>query len=80
MTEFCFKTFLKSLPRVRKEVKIVAVKRTPGIALRATPTSGFISFSSAKFGRINCLRGTQIAANVDLTLKNIIVWFPLFPH
>jgi hypothetical protein len=55
-------------------------QRTPGIALRATPTSGLISFSLAKFGRLNCLQGTQIAANVDLTLKNIKFWFPLFPR
>jgi hypothetical protein len=41
-------------------------QRTPGIAPRATPTSGFISFSLAKFGRLKCLQGTQIAANVDL--------------
>jgi hypothetical protein len=42
-------------------------QQTPG--LRATPTSGFISFSLAKFGRLKCLQCTQIAANVDLTLK-----------
>jgi hypothetical protein len=75
MTEFCFKTFLKSLPRVRKEVKNCNRQRTPcRIALRATPASGLISFSLAKFGRLNCLQGFEIAGNVDLTLKNIIFW------
>jgi hypothetical protein len=71
MTELRFKTFSKSLPRVRKEVKGAAGnrQRTPGTALRGPPTSGFISFSLAKFGRLNCLQGTQIAGNVVLTLE-----------
>jgi hypothetical protein len=46
-------------------------QRTPGIALRATPTFGLFSLILTKFGRLKCLQGTQIAANVDLTLKNI---------
>jgi hypothetical protein len=60
-------TLFKVTSASAKRIQNCNRQRTPG--MRATPTFRLISLSLAKFGRLKCPQGTQIAGNVDVTLK-----------